>query len=98
MKAHNWKDKCWDAEFADGWTACRFLEVLKSFDIKWIDADIEDSRFEISVVRFFATEDERKQIEYVFRRILRKSQVYLMDVQTYMNNRQKWEDDNYVIY
>ena len=98
MKAFYMDLKCWDAEFNSGWTASMFLKVLKSFDIDPYEVDIEDDRFGISVVRFFATEKVRKQIEYVFRRVLRKDPIYLMDVTTYMNNRSKWEDDNYVIY
>ena len=90
--------KCWDAEFNSGWTANIFLKVLKSFNIDPYEADVEDERFGISVIRFFATEKVRKQIEYVFRRVIRKDSIYLMDVLTYMNNRSKWEDDNYVIY
>lgn len=98
MKAFNRLDKSWDAEFISGWTANMFLKVLRSFNIEPHDVDIEDERFGISVIRFFSTEQTRKQIEYVFRRTLGKDSIYLMDVTKYMNNWRKWEDDNYVIY
>ena len=92
----NKRDKVYEFEGSDDYISNRFFEVLEQFDV-YGDGDIVPEIEGSSRIRFVSTPEQRMQIEYVFRRRMRLDRLYLLNLDCYQNNAEKFRIDRYMI-
>ena len=93
--------KHYEADILGAWHAFRFLQIVTIYD-KHADTDprtmiIPEYEGE-SEVFFWATEKERKIIEYIFRRYINLEPIYLQNLDNYQRNFHKMMEERYAIY
>lgn len=65
----NLLEKKWEFESNRGFVADEFLQILNAFDVSIVDVYMP-SYLDFSQIEFIATEAQKEQIEYVFKRSL----------------------------
>lgn len=90
--------KMWEFETSDDYIAYKFQDVLNNMHVTMPDVYIQPSYVGSSTIKFLCNPKMRRTIEYVFRRYMNFSRLYLSDLDAYQNNQHKYMEDKYAIY
>lgn len=89
--------KNYEFETTDTLYFYRFQEILEHFGLLEIDSYF-GSTYDYHSLKFCCEPKIRLRIEYIFRRSIGLTKLYLLDLDCYQNRAKRYKEENYAIF